>query len=207
MDSKERSGALEAAIAKDPSFAPAYASLAALYAIRSVQFPVDHPPDELATMTSLAEQAIRLDPLLPEAHDAMGLVHARNARWEQAEASFRRAIELDPNNVATYVHYVQWLLQVLDRHDDALKSLRIAETLDPLAPDVQANLGETLVAMGRRTEAARHCNKLSDGETFKIRCLARIQLRAGNPAEASRLLETDPRLPTQPLIRGTLGYA
>ena len=64
----------EEVIAKDPSFAPAWAGLAATYAIRSDQYALDHPADELPKMRAAAERAIQLDPLLAEAHDALGLV-------------------------------------------------------------------------------------------------------------------------------------
>ena len=53
-------------------------------------------------MRAAAEKAIRLDPLLAEAHDALGMVYARDAQWEQSEKSFRRAIELDPSNSLAY---------------------------------------------------------------------------------------------------------
>ena len=52
-------------------------------------------------MRAAAEKAIRLDPLLAEAHDALGMAYARDAQWEQSEKSFRRAIELDPNRSET----------------------------------------------------------------------------------------------------------
>ena len=48
-------------------------------------------------MRAAAEKAIQLDPLLAEAHDALGMVYARDGQWEQSEKSFRRAIELDPS--------------------------------------------------------------------------------------------------------------
>ena len=53
-------------------------------------------------MRVAAEQAIRLDPLLAEAHDALGMLYARDARWADSEKSFRRAIELDPNSSASH---------------------------------------------------------------------------------------------------------
>jgi adenylate cyclase len=74
----ENIGRFEQVIAKDPSFAPAYAGLASAYTIRSVLFLLDHPPDELSKMRAAAEKAIQLDPLLAEAHDALGLVYARD---------------------------------------------------------------------------------------------------------------------------------
>ncbi len=55
----------ERALEKDPSFAPAWAGLAATFAMRSVAFPLDHPADELPAMRAAAERACELDPLLP----------------------------------------------------------------------------------------------------------------------------------------------
>lgn len=79
----------EQAIAKDPSLAPAYAGLAAAHAARSGTFRSDHA-DELVRMRVAAEKAIQLDPLLAEAHNALGMVYARGAQWDLAEKSFRR---------------------------------------------------------------------------------------------------------------------
>ena len=52
-------------------------------------------------MRTAAEKAIQLDPLLAEAHDALGMAHAGDAQWEQSEKSFRHAIELDPGRSET----------------------------------------------------------------------------------------------------------
>jgi TolB-like protein/Flp pilus assembly protein TadD len=196
----------ERVLAKDPSFAPAYAGLASAYAIRSVQFPLDHPPDELVRMRAAAEKAIQLDPLLAEAHDALGLVYARDGEWDRAEKGFRRAIELDPNRSSTYVDFADWLLRVLGRKDEALQQLNAAEKADPLSPDVQWSLAEALIAVGRYNEAAKHCLRMTN-DAPKRRVLARIRLGQGRPGEAIELLANDPALPTQPLSRGTLGYA
>ena len=56
-------------------------------------------------MKAAAELAIRLDPLLAEAFNALGMLHARDAQWQDAEKSFRRAIELDASRSLTYVHF------------------------------------------------------------------------------------------------------
>src|SRR5260370_16606507 len=101
---------LEQVIAKDPSFAPAYGRLAADYAVRSVFFPFDDPAAELLKMRAAAEKAIQLDPLLAEAHDALGYIYARDHRWEQSEKSFLHAIALDPNRSITYGQFAALLL-------------------------------------------------------------------------------------------------
>ena len=70
----------EQAIASDPSFALGYAGLAEAYAAASTEIqgpfrPAAIPPETaLALMGPAAETALRLDPLLAEAHAAMGLL-------------------------------------------------------------------------------------------------------------------------------------
>src|SRR5207253_1105557 len=126
------------AIAKDPSFAPAYAGLAASYAFwsgtfsarRGLRREVDRD-DELANMRAAAEKAIQLDPLLAEAHDALGTAYARDGRWEPSEKSFHRAIEIDPNSSAAHLDFAMNLLLPLGRIEDAVRQMRLAEKADP----------------------------------------------------------------------------
>jgi len=194
---------LEQVIAKDPSFAPAWASLATLYASRSTQFPVEHPADELTKLRSTAEKAIQLDPLLAEAHDALAMVYAREGRWKQAEASFRRAIELEPNRSETLDHFVFSYLRVLGRNDEALQHMRAAEKMDPLSASIQSNVAGILLLLRRYDEAAAICKKLNTGLDFTNQCIARAHLGQGRAEEAVRVLADS----TNPLTRGFLGYA
>src|SRR5262249_5019143 len=108
-------GLYQQVIAKDASFAPAYAGLAAAYAAISFQGFGDHPDDELIQMRTAAEKAIALDPLLSEAHQALGMNYARDGQWAQSEKSFRRAIELDPSNSMAYRDLTMNLLLPLGR--------------------------------------------------------------------------------------------
>ena len=80
-------GLLEEVIAKT-LFCPAHADLAAAYASRSDEFAFDIPAG-VSKMRAAAEKA-----LLAQAHDAQGMIKARDPQWEQSEKSFRRAIEL-----------------------------------------------------------------------------------------------------------------
>jgi TolB-like protein/DNA-binding winged helix-turn-helix (wHTH) protein/Tfp pilus assembly protein PilF len=199
-------GLFEAAIAKDPSFAPAYAGLAETYASYSVGFPAERPSDELAKMRAASEKAIQLDPLLAEAHDALGVVLARDGQWAQAEKSFHRAIELDPNRSRTYPNYSFWLLTVLGRIEEALQQMRVAERADPLSPDVRGHLAVVLILAGRYSEAAEHCLRLPADYPFKRGILARARLGQGKTEEAIQILGNDQtRLIGQ--ARGILGYA
>jgi TolB-like protein len=186
---RSRQPALDAAgfykqvIAKDPSFAPAYAGLASAYAATSGQGFRDDHADELMQMRAAAEKAIQLDPLLSEAHQALGMVYARNGHWAQAEKSFRRAIELDPSNSLAYSDLTLALLLPLCRIEEGVHQMQIAEKADPLSPWVQSTLGSALLSAGRYEEAAGHCEKAMD-----IRCLGRARLGQGRIDEAIRIL-------------------
>ena len=67
-------------------------------------------------MRAAAEKAIQLDPLLAEAHEALGMVYARDGQWAQSEKSFRRAIELDPSDSLAYSDFTL-LVSVAARPD------------------------------------------------------------------------------------------
>jgi tetratricopeptide (TPR) repeat protein len=194
-------GPLKEAIAKDPSFAPAYASLGEAYALRSGQFRQDIP-DEIRKMRAAVEQAIRLDPLLAEAHNALGMLYARDARWVESEKSFRRAIELEPNSSASHTGFA-YLLRSLGRVEEALDQLRLAEKNDPLSPQLQFDLGWVLISAGRYDEAAGYCSKLPADHPSRNMCLGRALLGQGRTEEAIRVfIKSDARSE-----RGYLGYA
>src|SRR5262249_31008587 len=154
-DQRNRNPAIRAAgiyhqvIAKDPSFAPAYAGLAAAYAASSAQGFQDDHAGELTEMQAAAEKAIQLDPLLAEAQDALGMAYARDGQWAQSEKSFRRAVELDPNNSQTYDDFSTWLLWPLGRIDEALHQMRLALQADPLSTVIQRRLARTLMSAGK----------------------------------------------------------
>jgi adenylate cyclase len=108
-------GLLEQAVAEDPAFAPAQAGLAWAYALRSGRDEAENRPDDLPTMRAAMEKVLELDPLLPEAYAALGVAYAREGQWDPAEKSFRRALEIDPNNSTTYGLYAMHLLLPLGR--------------------------------------------------------------------------------------------
>ncbi len=199
---REAVDAFQAAIAKDPSFAPAYAGLAGAYAYRSGVTGIDRE-DELAKMRAAAEKAIQLDPLSAEAHAALGIAYARDARWGQSERSFRRAIEIEPGRSSTYSDYVMYLLLPLARIEEALQQLRTAEKADPLSAQVHFHLAHVLLSAGRPDEAAGHCEKLPADYSNKSHCLGRARLGQGKTGEAIQFLERS----DSSLNRAYLGHA
>ena len=193
----------EEAIAKDPLFAPAYAGLAAAHVARSGT-PEFDSSDE-AKMKVAAERALELDPLLAEAHGALGMVYASQAQWEQSEKSFRRALELDPNDAVIYGNFALSLLFPMGRIQDAVRELRIAVKSDPFAPRVRFILANALMAAERFGEAVEYCLNLPSDYPARSEWLGRARLGQGRIQEAVQILEGS--RPGDDENRGFLGYA
>jgi TolB-like protein/Tfp pilus assembly protein PilF len=189
----------EQAIARDPSFAPAYAGLADAYAAASEQIPgrfgpaaMVRPDTALELIRPAAETALQLDPLLAEAHAAMGLLSARKLDWQKAEESFRRAIDLNPSLTHIYVTYSMSTLVPLGKLAEAEQLLQRALQSDPLSLNVQRELAWQQLLTGRYEEAIDGFERIRaidpDFPYVEIP-LARALTFAGRPAEALRLLE------------------
>ena len=175
------------AIAKDPAFAPAYAGLAAAYAFLSSS-PTGDRKDSLVKMQAAAQRAVQLDPLSPEAHDAMGVVYARLGQWDQSRQSFTRAIELDPNAPAARLDSVMNLFLPVGWISNALQQVRLAEKTDPRSPDVQDVYAYVLISVGQFDQAEEHCRKSVD----PVECLGRIRIGQGRIDEAIQILVAAP---------------
>lgn len=142
-DALERSVALfKQAIAKDPSYARAYAGLADSYivmATNSQQMPV-------ATATPLvrdaAVKALQLDPTLAEPHATLGLLKSK-FDWDFAGAQeeFQRSIALNPG-YATAHHWAGQNLTAMGEFEAANAELRKAQELDPLSLMIYEGLFE-----------------------------------------------------------------
>jgi len=207
LRSAESISGFERALGKDPTFAPAYAGLASAYAIQSVQFPVDHPPDELTKLRAAADKAIEIDPLLTEAYEALAMADAREGHWGDAEQEFRHAIETDPEDSRTRAEFAMWFLAVLGRSSEAIEQARRAEIDDPLAPDVQVASAWSLMEAGRYEEAESHCMKLASDVSLRPQCLGRAQLWQGRVAEGIATLRAAADTHFNPQTLGFLGYA
>jgi len=121
----------EETIGKDANFAPAYVGLAKAYE-RLGSVPVGGPPKEThPKMMSAARKAIELDPDLAEPHVMLAAVYQKQWQWSDAEAEFKRALELNSNDAGAHVGYAKWLM-CQGRTDEALAWAQRARDLDPL---------------------------------------------------------------------------
>ncbi len=132
----------EQALEADPGYALAQAGLAECWTLLGfAEF--THPPrkDAMQRAKAAALAAIALDPRLPEAHLWLGVVHFLfDWNWGAAEAEFRRALLLHPGHAFTELWYAVFL-GAMGRHDESLRRVRYAETLEPTALPFRLTVG------------------------------------------------------------------
>lgn len=122
----------EEAISKDATFAPAYVGLAVAYERLSGSF-VGVPTEEARPKAiQAARKALELDPGLAEAHALLGRILKKQFQWNDAEAEFKQALALNPNNASSHLEYADWLTSH-GRLDEALAWAHRARELDPLS--------------------------------------------------------------------------
>jgi TolB-like protein/DNA-binding winged helix-turn-helix (wHTH) protein/tetratricopeptide (TPR) repeat protein len=141
----------EKAIARDPSFAAAYAGLADSYSILGS----DVLPADVANSKAraAASKAIELDPSIAEGHAAMALVEFYyDWNWKQSEEEFRRAIELNPNYATAHQWYSYYLTAML-RFPEAVEQAEAAQLIDPLSLAINTTVATRYRHAGRYDEA------------------------------------------------------
>ena len=123
------------AIALDPKFALAYASLAEAY--NMIGYWGYLPPKEAFPEAKRAAQnALMIDPDLAEAHGALAYTEFQYEwRFDEAETEFREAIWLNPNSVSARVRFAEYLSD-FQRAREAHEQLERASVLDPLSVEV-----------------------------------------------------------------------
>jgi serine/threonine-protein kinase len=128
------------AVEIDPTHARAYASLARAHYFQAF-FGDVAPGIALGAMRRAATVALELDSTLAEAHGQMALIEMlQEWDWDGADAHFRRALELGPNQAQIHHDYAHFLLGQ-GRHRESLLESAKALALDPANPMLTSCLG------------------------------------------------------------------
>lgn len=135
----------EESIACDPSYAAAHAGLAdCLSFLASVRLGMLAPNDAMPRAKAAAAKALELNPMLAEAHAALGYAALwYDWDWPSADRLLKRALELNP----TYASARQWYsyyLYTTDRLDEAIAEIKRALELDPLSLQLRTTLSSLL---------------------------------------------------------------
>jgi adenylate cyclase len=140
----------------DPDYAPAYAGLAEAYTVQSIGFATRPSRETMPKARQAADKALELDPRLPDAQLARGLV-AMFYEWDHgaAKRGIDRAIEVSPSSANAYMWSEFYWTYVEHDYEAALTSIRRAIELDPLEPSYRERLAYVHLIFGRYDEAER----------------------------------------------------
>jgi len=182
------------AIKLDPNFALAYARIAEAYN-QMPNYPYSSPKEAFPKAKRAAEQAIAIDATLSEGHTAMGnTITSFDWNWPEAEKSFKRALELDPNSATAHYRYATEYLISVGRTKEAVTEVEKALEIEPLDANMVANLGRVYLYDGQRERAIEHTRRAyeTDPNFVIARLIYGLTLNAtGGYADAIALSEKE----------------
>jgi serine/threonine-protein kinase len=149
------------AIALDPNYALAYAGLADCYNLLA-SYSTMSPRTAFLRAKATAMRALKLDPNLAEANAS--LAHIRfwyEWDWLGAERDFKKSLELNPSYGTAHLWYALYLI-AMERVDEAIAEVKLAQELDPLSLVINLNVSRVLYFARAYDQAAEHCLKTLD---------------------------------------------
>lgn len=195
------------AVAKDPTYARAYAGLADSYALMSAYY-VAPPGEVIPKARAAALKALELDEKLADAHVSLALI-AQNYDWDwqTSEKEFRRAIALDPN-YATAHHWYAEHLALLGRFDEAFREMPRARELDPLSLIIQTDNGVFLYFSRQYDRAIEQFRAVLDLDPDfpRAHIIAYAYVQQGRLADALADIESWRRIDTNYFVESEGAY-
>ena len=199
------------AIRLDPNFALAHARIAEAYN-QMPNYPYLSPNEAFPQAKAAARRALEIDPMLSEAHAALGnTLTSYDLNWTEAESSFKRSLELDPNSAAAHYRYATEYLLSVGRYDEAIAEVNRALEIEPLDLNMVSNLARVYLYAGQPDKALQQSRKAYDLEpNFVIGRLNLGKTYNGNSLYEDAIRLSEDSLQTDPLNQHMLwigGYA
>ncbi len=197
---------LENAVAADPDSPLTWAGLAEA---QWFKYFLTNDSAWLARTSESLRQAQNRDLDLAPVHRIAGLLRAAAGFYEQAQAEFQRAIELEPSNGDAY-RRLGHVYEQANQPDQALVALEKAVELDPNYFKVYQDLGAYYSLRGDDRDAIRQyekCVQLAPDEPDPHRVLGTAYKDLGRYLEAERELRIAVGLAETPSTLGNLGFA
>lgn len=151
------------ALAREPSYAQAYAGLADAYALLgSVSTTRLSRGESMEKARAAAQRAIALDPSLAEAHTSLAFVLMHyDYKFTAADKEFRLALQMNPNYATAHQWYA-YDLMAMGRTAEALQENERAQQLDPLSLIIATDRGELMEYARRFDEAKRQFQEVAE---------------------------------------------
>ena len=158
---------------------------------------------------ALLEEAVRINPDLPEAHGQLGTALLKRGQLEHAEASLRRALNLDPNFVDA-LYNLGLIAHRRNNYSEAARHFALAVSIRPQHFDAHLGLGADLSRLGRTDEAIEHLRaaaRLRPDDPRPYKQLGSALAALGRYEEAIRWLRDGvQRLPNDASIADRLAW-
>ncbi|MDR3459721.1 MAG: tetratricopeptide repeat protein [Verrucomicrobiae bacterium] len=113
---------------------------------------LDQLSGNLAGAMTNAQRAVNLLPSSAVDWSQLGVILAKQKKYEAAAAAFRRAFQLNPEDVWSLQNLAQ-SLNDLGQHAEAIREYRHAVAVKPRFGPAWLGLGQIFEALGRKTEA------------------------------------------------------
>jgi len=132
-------GFFKEAIARDGTFAAAYAGLADTY-VHMSNYELSPPSETMPKALQAAEKALELDDRLAEAHASLASIRFYSLEKQGIESEFLRAIALNPG-YAEGLHWYALYLAAQGRAAESITEIQLARDIDPRSQIINANVG------------------------------------------------------------------
>ena len=181
---------LQAAIAEDPDYPLAHATLAWSYA--KLAWLALRPPREIwPKALGAASRALELDESIAAAHAALGSACAAGEwNWQHAQREFALALETGGDDAIVHQAYAVQYLVPGKRLDEALVEMLLAVERAPNALDAWSNLAWVQFCRGEYREAAEKLKNVLAGQPDYVPALSLLGRSYGQLGTIEKALST-----------------
>ena len=183
----------ERAIAKNPDFALAHASLAQVMANFALFDPPSDTPAQAARAAASADHALQLAPYDAGVLFQVALYHKYAGHRDQATAMLKRVLELEPDNVVAQIELAYVNGQCSAQSGDAITRLKTLDgTLRPANPAhwvVLSRIADLSLARGDYAQAQDYARRSRQivRQTWSSITLAAADAALGDATEAHQI--------------------
>jgi len=183
------------AIDKDPAYAEPLVGMADANLMLALNMVAIDRDVAIGEATGYLDQALRLNPDLPDAHIAKALIKQVNFRdLVGAELDLKRALDSDPQNI-TALRRLGTIYGMQGRYDEAMETFQKIINRDPLNTPTYSNYSYNALAAGNLPVAEQMIGKaleFSPDSVFANFQLARVHLAQNNIPAAEVAIEREP---------------
>jgi len=147
------------AVELDPQFALAWVAVAEISSLQNQYSNLDLL-ESLERSREATDRAMSIDDQLGEAWLSQASLLEYDRQYDEADAAYRKAIELSPGYASAYLWYSTFLDNYPHRTGESQAMLTKAIELDPMSSIIQLKLADLYIILGRYGEAESQLNRV-----------------------------------------------